>query len=49
MSWVIKINGRLVRDDRGRVYRYSSRFVAECKARMMFGKLYRAAYKIVML
>ncbi len=44
--YVIKSNGRLVRDDRGCVYKYSSRAVAESKARMMFGDLFQKKYKV---
>lgn len=45
--FVIKINNRFVRDDRGCVYKYSNRGVAEAKARLMFGKLFKCDFKVV--
>lgn len=47
MMYAIKINNRLVRDDKGCVYRYSSKLVAEAKAKLMFGKLFKADYKVI--
>ena len=47
--YAIQINHRLVRDDRGCPYKYTSRRVAEMKADLMFGKLYKANYKIITL
>ena len=47
--YAIQINNRLVRDDRGCVYKYSNRRVAEMKANLMFGKLFKANYKIITL
>ena len=47
--FAIKINNRLVRDDRGCVYKYSNRRVAEMKAEMIVRKMWRVGYKIVMI
>ena len=47
--FAIKINNRLVRDDRGCVYKYSNRRVAEMKAEMIVRKMYKIAFKIIEL
>ena len=47
--FAIKINNRLVRDDRGCPYKYTSRRVAEMKAEMIVRKMWRVAYKIVLI
>ena len=38
-----------VRDDRGCVYKYSNRRVAEMKAEMIVRKMWRVGYKIVLI
>lgn len=45
--FAIQINNRLVRDDRGCVYKYSNRRVAEIKAEMIVRKMWRQTYNIV--
>lgn len=45
--YAIQINHRLVRDDRGCPYKYTSRKIAEMKAERIVSKLYRVNYKIV--
>ena len=45
--YAIQINHRLVRDDRGCPYKYTSRRVAEIKAEMIVSKMYKQTYKIV--
>ncbi|MBQ7018745.1 MAG: hypothetical protein IJN06_07060 [Bacteroidales bacterium] len=47
--WVIKINNRLCRDDRGHIYKYSSRSVAESKALLMVKNSLQKEYKLVAL
>lgn len=49
MMFAIQINNRLVRDDRGCVYKYSNRRVAEMKAEMIVRKMWRVGYKIVLI
>ena len=45
--YAIQINHRLVRDDRGCPYKYTSRRVAERKAERIVSKMYRVTFKIV--
>ena len=47
--WAIKINNRLCRDDRGRVYKYSSRAIAEVKAALMVKNHYKKGYELVVI
>lgn len=47
--FAIQINNRLVRDDRGCVYKYSSQRVAEMKAEMIVRKMWMVGYKIVLI
>lgn len=44
--YAISINNRLARDDRGCLYKYSNRRVAEIKAEMIVKKMWRIDYKI---
>lgn len=45
--YAIQINHRLVRDIKGCIYKYSSRAVAEDKARLMVSKMIKQDFKIV--
>lgn len=45
--FAIKINNRLVRDDRGCVYKYSSRGVAEMKGRLFVRQILNKEFKVV--
>lgn len=47
--YAIQINHRLVRDDRGCPYKYTSRRVAEMKAEMIVKKMIKQTFKIVEL
>ena len=47
--YAISINNRLARDVKGCVYKYSSRAVAEDKARLMVAKMIKQEFKIVEL
>lgn len=47
--FAVKINNRLVRDDRGHVYKYTSWAVAEAKARLMVQKSLKKEYRIIIL
>ncbi len=45
--YAIQINNRLLRDDRGCPYKYTSHRIAEMKAEMIVSKMYRVTFKIV--
>ena len=45
--YAISINNRLARDDRGCLYKYSNRRVAEIKAEMIVRKMYKQTFRIV--
>lgn len=47
--YAIQINNRLLRDDRGCPYKYSSRRLAEIAAEMIVRKMWRVTFKIVEL
>lgn len=47
--YAIQINNRLARDDRGCVYKYSSRAVAEMAARVMTREMICKEFKVVEL
>ncbi len=47
--YAISINNRLARDDRGCLYKYSNRRVAEIKAEMIVKKMIKQIFKIVEL
>jgi hypothetical protein len=47
--YAIQINQRIVRDDRGCPYKYTSRRVAEIAAQMIVKKMIKQTYKIVEL
>ena len=45
--YAIKINNRLVRDDRGCVYKYSARAIAEAKAELMVKNSHRKNFVVI--
>lgn len=47
--YAIQINNRLLRDDRGCPYKYTSCRVAEMKAEMIIKKMFRQTIRIVEL
>lgn len=47
--YAIQINHRLIRDDRGCPYKYTSRRLAEIAAQMIVKKMIKQTYKIVEL
>lgn len=47
--YAIQINNRLLRDDRGCVYKYSSYKIAEIKAKRIVSKMINRTFKIIEL